>query len=156
MKKVHSDNPKKDVFGVLAGKGKESEYLPIISFNPPEDVIINFTNTTYLQKRVHVGFLVPYDDLKLTGTEIWWRFIAILHNDTAGETTYLRLYNPTDGEVVPESELSYTGTNYPIIDSGWFQYTPPSSPVRIRGEGKVSGGTGTTQFSTVIIALKLV
>jgi len=81
----------------------------------------------------------------MEGFEPRIRLMSRLRNDTAGETTYHRLYNTSDDEVVTGTEISRTGTGTGIRDSGWQSYTPPttSAPIFIQSEIRVTGGTGT-------------
>lgn len=144
-------------YGELAKVGAQREYLPILSFNPNESDVSSTTSTTWENMLSLQSFLIVWEDLQLKGAELWINHLCRLENDTAGETTYARLYNNMDDEALTGSEITNTGTTAKYKESGWFQYTPATidSPIWIFTQGKVTGGTGDVRIDTVLFALKL-
>lgn len=144
-------------YGELAKVGAQGDYLVVASFNQGnrigDDTV---TNTTWGSAEGLMNFMLRWNMLLLEGADqVYVNLIVFLTNDTAGETTYFGLFNQTESEKI--TEVSHTGTDWKYAESGWTPYTPPTkdSPLRFRGQNKVTGGTGRTRDPTVYLALKL-
>jgi len=107
---------------------------------------VSTTSTTY----VGVYNQFWYFDLAFpapTGAKPIGRLLIDMKNDTAGQTTYFRLYNATDGTTL--AEVSRTGTAYAFVDSGWFDL--PTTAKVIYSQIKVSGGTGSIHNVSIML-----
>lgn len=83
-----------------------------------------------------------------SGTKLYGRLVALITNDTAGETTFTqpRLQDQSNFIPVPEAEVSATGTGFTPVDSGFVEITTDVSSLtiaRASPQVRASGGTGT-------------
>jgi len=72
-----------------------------------------------------------------------------IDNDTSGETTGVRLYDATNDQPIPGTEVSATGTGAEPISIGPVAYDP-GGPWFCSVQGRVSGGTGSVESSLSI------
>ncbi len=79
------------------------------------------------------------------------KFIYHIKNDTAGQTTYIRVFRQNAGTAVAGSEKSAVGAGWSIVETAWIDWSSESGAESYQIQLKVSGGIG--EFNSAIMVL---
>ena len=84
--------------------------------------------------------------------KLFLKFFAHLKNDTAGETTYARLYRQHAGTVIDGTEVSVTDTAYQIAESDWVDISNETGPESYQVQMKVTAATGYCNSAIMLLS----
>jgi hypothetical protein len=87
---------------------------------------------------------------KLKAT-LYVKFIYHIKNDTAGQTTYMRVLRQNAGTTVDGSEASVVGAGWGIVETAWIDWSNESGNESYQVQMKVTGGMG--EFNSALMVL---
>jgi len=87
---------------------------------------------------------------KLKAT-LYVKFIYHIKNDTAGQTTYIRVLRQNAGTPVAGSEVSVVGAGWGIVETAWIDWSGESGNESYQVQMKVSTGVG--EFNSALMVL---
>jgi len=79
------------------------------------------------------------------------KFIYHIKNDTAGQTTYIRVLRQNAATVVAGSEASVVGAGWGIVETVWIDWASESGNESYQLQMRVSAGVG--EFNSALMVL---
>lgn len=132
---------------------EQGDFLPLYSFNPPNNFSTSFTSTTYtgLASLFHVK--VIWDDILPPGVTSQVLGEIYVSGIGAGETVDLRIQNTVDGETV--GEITGITSSYTVFTIGPVDYTPSTtaSKIPLVWQWRESPGTNSTEIQIPFISI---
>jgi hypothetical protein len=80
------------------------------------------------------------------------KFVYHIKNNTAGETTYIRVYRQEAGTVVTGTEKSVVGAGWGIVETGWIDFSGENVAESYQLQMKVTGGVGEYNSALMILS----
>ena len=86
-----------------------------------------------------------------SATTLYVKFIYHIKNDTAGQTTYIRVLRQNAGTPVADSEASVVGAGWGIVETAWIDWSAEATAESYQLQMKVTGGVG--EFNSALMIL---
>jgi len=85
------------------------------------------------------------------GPTLYVKFIYHMKNDTAGQTTYMRVLRQNVGTPVVGSEASMSGAGWGIVETAWIDWSAEATAESYQLQLRVTAGVG--EFNSALMVL---